>query len=57
LPRQELVAHLGFEPQGALVRRGGTSAGRLLLELIRSANERRGIKILADRSLYAVRGL
>ena len=39
LPRQELVAHLGFEPQGALVRRGGTSAGRLLLELIRSANE------------------
>ena len=39
LPRRDLVAHLGFEPQSGLVRHGGTSAGRLLLEVIRSANE------------------
>jgi hypothetical protein len=41
LPRQELVVHLGFEPQGGLVRSSGTSAGRLLLELIQGANEER----------------
>jgi AraC family transcriptional activator of tynA and feaB len=41
LPRRKLVAHLGFEPQGGCVRPGGTSAGRLLLELIQSANEER----------------
>jgi hypothetical protein len=39
LPRRELTAHLGFEPQGGCVRRSGTPAGRLLLELIHSANE------------------
>jgi AraC family transcriptional regulator, positive regulator of tynA and feaB len=39
LSRQELVAHLGFEPQGGLVRPGGTPAGRLLFELIQSANQ------------------
>jgi AraC family transcriptional activator of tynA and feaB len=33
------VAHLGFEPQGGLVRSSGTSAGRRLFELIQSANE------------------
>jgi AraC family transcriptional regulator, positive regulator of tynA and feaB len=37
LPRQSLVSHLGFEPQGGLYRRGGTSAGRLLIDLIRNA--------------------
>jgi AraC family transcriptional regulator, positive regulator of tynA and feaB len=39
LPRRELVAHLGFEPQGACTRPNGTPAGRLLFELIRSADE------------------
>ena len=39
LPRRELVAHLGFEPQGGRMRPDGTPAGRLLLELIQSANE------------------
>ena len=37
LPRQSLVSHLGFEPQGGICRRGGTPAGRLLLELIRNS--------------------
>ena len=35
LPRQSLVSHLGFEPQGGLCRRAGTAAGRLLFDLIR----------------------
>ena len=39
LPRQELMAHLGFEPEGGLVRPQGTSAGRLLFELIQNASE------------------
>jgi AraC family transcriptional regulator, positive regulator of tynA and feaB len=39
LPRQELVAHLGFEPLGGLARPRGTPAGRLLFELIQSAKE------------------
>jgi AraC family transcriptional activator of tynA and feaB len=39
LPRPELVAHLGFEPQGACMRPNGTPAGRLLFELIQSADE------------------
>jgi AraC family transcriptional regulator, positive regulator of tynA and feaB len=39
LPRRELVAHLGFEPQGGCMRPDGTAAGRLLLELIQSADE------------------
>jgi AraC family transcriptional regulator, positive regulator of tynA and feaB len=39
LPRRELVAHLGFEPQGGRMRPNGTPAGRLLFELIQSANE------------------
>jgi len=36
LPRQTLVSHLGFEPEGGLCRTGGTAAGRLLFELIRT---------------------
>jgi AraC family transcriptional regulator, positive regulator of tynA and feaB len=35
LPRQTLVAHLGFEPEGGLYKRSGTPAGRLLFDLIR----------------------
>jgi AraC family transcriptional regulator, positive regulator of tynA and feaB len=38
LPRQSLVSHLGFEPQGGLYRRGGTPAGRLLFDLIRTSD-------------------
>src|SRR6516164_7761371 len=36
LPRQQLVSHLGFEPKGGLCRTG-TSASRLLLQLMREA--------------------
>ena len=39
LPRQALVSHLGFEPQGGLHRRNGTVVGRLLLDLIRNSGE------------------
>ena len=39
LPRQSLVSHLGFEPQGGICRRG-TLAGRLLLDIIRNARQR-----------------
>jgi AraC family transcriptional regulator, positive regulator of tynA and feaB len=39
LPRQELEAHLGFAPQGGLVRPNESPAGRLLLQLIRSSNQ------------------
>jgi AraC-like DNA-binding protein len=42
LPRQSLVAHLGFEPRGGLYQRGGTPAGRLLFELIRDLDSDRG---------------
>jgi hypothetical protein len=42
LPRQSLVAHLGFEPPGGLHQRGGTPAGRLLFELIRDIDNDRG---------------
>ncbi len=39
LPRQSLVSHLGFEPPGGRYRHSGTTAGRLLLDLIlNSAN-------------------
>ena len=39
LPRQSLVSHLGFEPQGGLYRTGETPAGRLLFDLIRSSGD------------------
>ncbi|UVK41259.1 helix-turn-helix domain-containing protein [Mesorhizobium sp. AR10] len=42
LPRQSLVSHLGFEPQGGLYRRGGTSPGRLLFNLLRDADQTEG---------------
>jgi AraC family transcriptional activator of tynA and feaB len=37
LPRRSLVSHLGFEPQGGTYRRSGTSAGRLLYEVVLDA--------------------
>jgi AraC family transcriptional regulator, positive regulator of tynA and feaB len=37
LPRQSLVSHLGFEPQGGICGRG-TLAARLLLDIIRNAD-------------------
>ena len=42
LPRQPLVSYLGFEPQGGLYRRGGTPAGRLLFDLIRTYDNGEG---------------
>jgi AraC family transcriptional activator of tynA and feaB len=42
LPRQSLVSHLGFEPQAGLYRPRGTSAGRLLFNLIRDADQAEG---------------
>jgi AraC family transcriptional regulator, positive regulator of tynA and feaB len=42
LPRESLVSHLGFVPQGGICRRGGTTAGRLLVDLIRSADRGEG---------------
>jgi AraC family transcriptional regulator, positive regulator of tynA and feaB len=35
LPRQTLISHLGFEPEGGLYKRRGTPAGRLLFDLFR----------------------
>jgi AraC family transcriptional regulator, positive regulator of tynA and feaB len=37
LPRQSLVSHLGFEPQGGAFRRSGTAAGRLLYDVVLEA--------------------
>jgi AraC-like DNA-binding protein len=34
LPRQSLISHLGFEPQGGACRRSGTPAGRFLNEVV-----------------------
>jgi AraC family transcriptional regulator, positive regulator of tynA and feaB len=42
LPRASLVSHLGFDPEGGICRRGGTTAARLLLELIRNADKAEG---------------
>src|SRR5260370_11488074 len=42
LPRQSLISHLGFEPQGGLYRRGGTPAGRLLFDLIHNIDNLEG---------------
>jgi AraC family transcriptional regulator, positive regulator of tynA and feaB len=54
LPRRELVAHLGFEPQGACTRPDGTAAGRLLFELIQSANEEPSSESSADSYMRLV---
>jgi AraC-like DNA-binding protein len=37
LPRQLLISHLGFEPQGGLYARAATPAARLLFDLVRDA--------------------
>jgi AraC family transcriptional regulator, positive regulator of tynA and feaB len=37
LPRQSLVSHLGFEPQGRFFRRDGTPPGRLLFQVVQDA--------------------
>jgi AraC family transcriptional regulator, positive regulator of tynA and feaB len=37
LPRQSLISHLGFEPQGGLHARAATPAARLLFDLVRDA--------------------
>ena len=51
LPRQSLVSHLGFEPQGGLCRRCGTSPGRLLFNLIRDADQTEG-SVLSPADSY-----
>ena len=49
LPRQSLASHLGFEPRGGLCRHSGTTAGRLLLDLIlNSANAEGSMPSPAD---------
>jgi AraC-like DNA-binding protein len=42
LPRQALIAHLGFEPRGGLHRPRGTPAARLLLDLVRGHDDPAG---------------
>ena len=42
LPRQSLVSHLGFEPQGGLYASGSTLATRLLVDLVREADKSEG---------------
>jgi AraC family transcriptional regulator, positive regulator of tynA and feaB len=37
VPRQSVIAHLGFEPEGGLCRRGQTPANRLFFHLIQEA--------------------
>jgi AraC family transcriptional activator of tynA and feaB len=49
LPRQSLIAHLGFEPQGGFCGRGGTLAKGALYQLVRDAVE-------GDASLSAPSG-
>lgn len=48
LPRRPLEAHLGFVPQGGIFRRGGTSAGRLLLDMVRDAQTEDGSALSSD---------
>jgi AraC family transcriptional regulator, positive regulator of tynA and feaB len=42
LPREQLVAHLGFEPKGAL-HRNGTAANRLLIQLMVEASQKNSL--------------
>jgi AraC-like DNA-binding protein len=52
LPRQSLVSHLGFEPQGGLYASGSTLATRLLFDLVREADKSEGSRFsLADSYL------
>jgi AraC family transcriptional regulator, positive regulator of tynA and feaB len=41
-PRESLVSHLGFDPGGGICRRAGTTAGRLLFELLRNTDQGEG---------------
>jgi AraC family transcriptional activator of tynA and feaB len=43
LPRQSLVSHLGFEPEGGVSRPGATPAARLLFDVVRDAVEGDGL--------------
>jgi AraC family transcriptional regulator, positive regulator of tynA and feaB len=43
LPRQSLISHLGFEPQGGFCARTGTLATRLLNQLVRGAIEQEAL--------------
>src|ERR1700730_19253482 len=38
LPRRSLVSHLGFDPQGGILGRGGTALGRVLFDLVQDAD-------------------
>jgi AraC family transcriptional regulator, positive regulator of tynA and feaB len=49
LPRQALISHLGFEPEGGLYQCTGTPAGRLLFDLLRDSDGSKGLESsLAD---------
>ena len=50
LPRQTLISHLGFEPQGGLHARAATSAARLLFDLVRDADKADGLAASAADS-------
>jgi len=43
LPRQSLVSHLGFEPRGGLSASGATPATRVLVDLVREADQAEGL--------------
>jgi AraC family transcriptional activator of tynA and feaB len=42
LPREALVSHLGFDPEGGICRHSGTPAARLLFDLIRNTEQNDG---------------
>ena len=50
LPRQTLISHFGFEPQGGLHARAATSAARLLFDLVRDADKADGLAASAADS-------
>ena len=50
LPRQTLISHLGFEPQGGLHARAATSPARLLFDLVRDADKADGLATSAADS-------
>jgi AraC family transcriptional regulator, positive regulator of tynA and feaB len=64
LPRQTLISHLGFEPQGGLYGRSGTLSTRLLSHFVRHAIEDENsmsaqalIMLASDASTYMRRAL
>jgi AraC family transcriptional regulator, positive regulator of tynA and feaB len=52
LPRQSLISHLGFEPQGGSCRRHGTPAGRFLNEVIVDALKGEGSTSFSPADSY-----